>query len=256
MSGGWRVRVGRVLHSGKPRAEQTAKILAALLAPGSAPEARAGLAPNDPIEGVAREKGALFRALSPRGVAIGNGDDARVAAEMESSPAARRVRYGTQGGLDLRIVERRPDGFSSSRVTLARPDGSSFWFRTPLIGEAGAYACAAAVAAAEAIGLQHLRERAVGLLAPAGGTRSTGSGGAGAASVRGADPNLLTGREVEILGLLAVGKSNAEIAEKLYLSVGTVHWYTVRIYQKLGVRGRVEAAAMAVRQGLVPGPRS
>ncbi|MDC3959365.1 UDP-N-acetylmuramoyl-tripeptide--D-alanyl-D-alanine ligase [Polyangium jinanense] len=108
------------------------------------------------IEGVAHEKGALFRALSESGVAIGNGDDARVAAEMASSPATRRVRYGTGDGLDLRIVERRPDGFSSSRVTLARPDGSSFWFRTPLIGEAGAYACAAAVAAAEALTGEHV----------------------------------------------------------------------------------------------------
>ena len=103
------------------------------------------------IEGVAHEKGALFRALSPRGVAIGNGDDARVVAEMEGSPAERRVLYGTGEGSHLRIVERRPDGFSSSRITLARPDGSSFWFRTPLIGEAGAYACAAAVAATEAL---------------------------------------------------------------------------------------------------------
>ena len=103
------------------------------------------------IEGVAREKGALFRALSRDGIAVGNGDDARVVAEMESTPAARRVRYGTGDGVDLRIVERRPDGFSSSRVTLARPDGSSFWFRTPLIGEAGAYACTAAVAAVEAL---------------------------------------------------------------------------------------------------------
>ncbi|TKD12314.1 UDP-N-acetylmuramoyl-tripeptide--D-alanyl-D-alanine ligase [Polyangium fumosum] len=113
------------------------------------------------IEGVAREKGALFRSLSPKGIAVGNGDDARVVAEMEGTPAAHRVRYGTGDGVDLRIVERRPDGFSSSRVTLARPDGSSFWFRTPLIGEAGAYACAAAVAAAEALTGEHLTSQIV-----------------------------------------------------------------------------------------------
>jgi phosphohistidine phosphatase len=52
------VRVGRVLHSGKRRAEETAAILAAALAPGSAPAARAGLNPNDPTDGVAREAGA------------------------------------------------------------------------------------------------------------------------------------------------------------------------------------------------------
>ncbi|MDX1575534.1 MAG: phosphohistidine phosphatase SixA [Kiloniellales bacterium] len=44
------VRVARVLHSGKPRAEQTAEALAAAVAPGVVPEARDGLSPNDPVE--------------------------------------------------------------------------------------------------------------------------------------------------------------------------------------------------------------
>ncbi len=47
------VRVARVQHSGKTRARQTAELLAARLAPGSAPEALAGLAPNDPVEPIA-----------------------------------------------------------------------------------------------------------------------------------------------------------------------------------------------------------
>jgi phosphohistidine phosphatase len=52
------VRVERVMHSGKLRAEQTAAILAAALAPKLTPEARAGLNPNDSTDGVAREAGA------------------------------------------------------------------------------------------------------------------------------------------------------------------------------------------------------
>jgi UDP-N-acetylmuramoyl-tripeptide--D-alanyl-D-alanine ligase len=102
------------------------------------------------IMGVAREKGALFRALAPSGIAIGNGDDGRVVAEMERTPAQRRLRYGTAEGVDVRITARRPEGLTLSRVTLARPDGSEITFTTPLIGEAGALACAAAVAVAEA----------------------------------------------------------------------------------------------------------
>jgi phosphohistidine phosphatase len=47
------VRPDRVCHSGKLRAEQTAEILAQALAPGSPLEARAGLSPNDPTEGIA-----------------------------------------------------------------------------------------------------------------------------------------------------------------------------------------------------------
>jgi phosphohistidine phosphatase len=49
------LRVNRVLHSGKTRAEQTAAILAAVLTSGGEPEAHAGLRPNDPPETVARE---------------------------------------------------------------------------------------------------------------------------------------------------------------------------------------------------------
>lgn len=49
------VQVARVLHSGKPRAEQTAEALAAAVAPGVAPEARDSLSPNDPVEALAGE---------------------------------------------------------------------------------------------------------------------------------------------------------------------------------------------------------
>jgi DNA-binding CsgD family transcriptional regulator len=64
-------------------------------------------------------------------------------------------------------------------------------------------------------------------------------------------PDGLTAREVEVLALVAGGASNAEVARALYLSPGTVHWHTVRIYQKIGASGRAEAAAYAVRHGLV-----
>jgi phosphohistidine phosphatase len=48
------VHVARVVHSGKLRAQQTAELLAAVLAPGMVPETMTGLNPNDPIEPVAR----------------------------------------------------------------------------------------------------------------------------------------------------------------------------------------------------------
>jgi phosphohistidine phosphatase len=53
-----RLRVGRIMHSGKRRAEQTAAILAAALAPDRTPVARAGLDPKDPTDGVAQEAAA------------------------------------------------------------------------------------------------------------------------------------------------------------------------------------------------------
>lgn len=103
------------------------------------------------IDGVAYEKGALYRALPPNGIAIGNADDDRVTDVRKGSSATQHVVYGTREDVDLRIVDRSPEGFASSRVKLARRDGSTLEFVTPLIGEAGAYACAAAVSVAEAI---------------------------------------------------------------------------------------------------------
>jgi phosphohistidine phosphatase len=48
------IRAERLAHSGKLRAQQTAELLAAALAPGMVPEAMAGLNPKDPVEPVAR----------------------------------------------------------------------------------------------------------------------------------------------------------------------------------------------------------
>jgi predicted ATPase/DNA-binding CsgD family transcriptional regulator len=55
----------------------------------------------------------------------------------------------------------------------------------------------------------------------------------------------LTQREKEILGLLADGLTNREIADRLYLSHETVKWYNKQLYGKLGVSNRTQAAAKA-----------
>lgn len=60
----------------------------------------------------------------------------------------------------------------------------------------------------------------------------------------------LTPRESEILGLLAEGQSNKAIARNLGISDGTVKLHVKAILRKLGVHSRVEAAVIAVEQGL------
>jgi DNA-binding NarL/FixJ family response regulator len=60
----------------------------------------------------------------------------------------------------------------------------------------------------------------------------------------------LSEREREVLGLLARGMSNAEIARQLYLSEGTVRNYVSAILAKLGVPDRTQAAVLALRHGL------
>ena len=55
----------------------------------------------------------------------------------------------------------------------------------------------------------------------------------------------LSERELEVLSLLASGRSNREIARDLFVAVGTVKTHTNNIYRKLGVRNRAEALAKA-----------
>jgi DNA-binding CsgD family transcriptional regulator/tetratricopeptide (TPR) repeat protein len=64
----------------------------------------------------------------------------------------------------------------------------------------------------------------------------------------------LTDREREVLSLVAAGRSNGQIASALYISPKTASVHVSNILAKLGVGGRVEAAAVAHRLGLVESP--
>lgn len=71
------------------------------------------------------------------------------------------------------------------------------------------------------------------------------------AALRLARPAGVTEREVEVLRLMAAGKSNRTIAEELVLSVRTVERHATNLCGKIDARGRAEATAYAFTRGLV-----
>lgn len=106
-----------------------------------------GLGDLDSIE---QEEGALLRALTATGCAVGNGDDERVRRCVGRSPAGTRLLYGTSSEAGYRIVARHPVGHTGVRIEGTRPnDATIVEFECPLVGEPGALAAAAAWAVAE-----------------------------------------------------------------------------------------------------------
>lgn len=101
------------------------------------------------IDGIAREKTAMFRELGPNGIALGNVDDARVALGLANCVAREHVGYGVSAEAEFRIVRREVGGLVDQTLEVRRADGSLVALKTPLLGEAGALATVAALATVE-----------------------------------------------------------------------------------------------------------
>ena len=63
-------------------------------------------------------------------------------------------------------------------------------------------------------------------------------------------PHGLSGRELEVLRWLAAGETNRQIARRLGLSPHTIERHVANLYRKIGARGRADATAYALRNGL------
>jgi DNA-binding CsgD family transcriptional regulator len=97
-----------------------------------------------------------------------------------------------------------------------------------------------AFAGFERLGAAREADAAAGLLRELGVSGRPRAGGRGQ----------LTAREIEVLSLLAAGLSNADIAQRLFISRRTAEHHVANILSKLDLRSRAEAAAYAVREGL------
>ena len=64
-------------------------------------------------------------------------------------------------------------------------------------------------------------------------------------------PDGLTQREVEVLRLIAQGKSNNQISQELVVADGTTRRHVANIYEKIGVANRAEATRYALKEGLI-----
>ena len=95
----------------------------------------------------------------------------------------------------------------------------------------------AALGALDRLGATHEADRAAALLRTLGVRGQTGAKG----------KDRLTDRETEVLGLVARGLTNTEIADRLFISQKTAANHVSNILMKLGVRSRTEAAAVALR---------
>jgi ATP/maltotriose-dependent transcriptional regulator MalT len=62
----------------------------------------------------------------------------------------------------------------------------------------------------------------------------------------------ITPRELEILGLIAAGLSNREIAERLFVSENTVKTHSSRVFDKLGAKRRTQAVQLGKEARLIP----
>ncbi|HWG27473.1 response regulator transcription factor [Actinospica sp.] len=89
------------------------------------------------------------------------------------------------------------------------------------------------------------------LIAAIGSTATSPEAAAAAPPIPAAPPAGLTAREVDVLRLIAAGRSNPEIAKELFVSEATVKTHINHVFAKTGARDRAQAVRFAYEHGLV-----
>ncbi len=185
---------------------------------------------------------------------LDNEEDFEVVAEASDVESARRYVRGHHPGvlvLDLNM----PGGSSLQAIPLIREESPGTQIVVLTMQQEPAFAREALGAGALGYVLKEaaddelveaVRRAAVGesYLNPRLGARIASEPPPG-------PPDDLSNREVDVLRLIALGHTNAEIAEQLYLSVRTVETHRSHIQQKLGLSTRAELVGYALERGLI-----
>lgn len=139
------------------------------------------------------------------------------------------------------FVGRESGAEISQRIQAASP-------RTRVLFISGAGRISAAAARAAGASGFISKDWPAGQIAQA--VREVAAGGTVFDAGEASSPLGLSSREREVLGLMATGATNAEIAAQLFLSPHTIKEHTSALYRKLGVRNRAEAVQQGQRMGL------
>ena len=162
--------------------------------------------------------------------------------EMDGLEATRRILAASKDRADVRIIMLTT--FDLDQYVYAALAAGASGFLLKDVSPEHLVAAVRLVRCGDALLAPSITRRLVERFAP----RSAGAGGA--------DLAVLTPRELEVLGLVARGLSNAELAAALTLSEATVKTHVARILAKLQLRDRVQAVVLAYETGLVSAGQS
>jgi len=201
---------------------------AALLG-GELGRAKAQFAENLTLSKVRGNKGTLLMSLEGLACVAGAEGEALRAAKLFGASES------LQATVDYRLVPQERAVLEPYRASVRSRLGEASWEK--------------AVVEGGTMGLEETIEYALSEEQPST-PPSPATSQPSASSSRPEHPAGLTSREVEVLGLVAEGLTNTQVAERLFLSPRTVHRHLNSIYHKLGVRSRTGATRFAIEHGL------
>ena len=178
------------------------------------------------------------RSAAERLAALGERAGCEAVAARAARAGGRALEATGEGDAALAALERALGAFTRLELPLEAARTQLLVARTLRGRDAAAQEARAALERFERLGAGHDADaaaaylRSLGVAAARHGPRAAGA---------------LTRREREVLGLLAEGLTNRELAERLFLTRKTVEHHVASVLRKLGLRSRAEAAAYAVR---------